>query len=223
MPRGRPTARETKREAARYVGGFRHVEEDYEQTSVALGFPVPGRMSGQSLVYELLGELLGGATSSPLFQAVRETRGLAYQVDAWTELHPDCGVLQLTAGVAPRHVREFLSVACDELNALARQISPEDLERTRNQYMSHLARLQERPMDLAETLGRDLLMQGRATLPHERLEAVKALDPEQLRQAAQTLLEHTPTLTLVGPPARGDLFAAVRRRLAPHDPDRQTA
>lgn len=219
MPRGLPATRD----AARYVGGFRHVEEDYEQTSVALGFPVPGRMSGQSLVYELLGELLGGATSSPLFQAVRETRGLAYQVDAWTELHPDCGVLQLTAGVAPRHVREFLNVACDELNALARHISPEDLERTRNQYMTQLARLQERPMDLAETLGRDLLMQGRATLPHERLDAAKALEPEQLRHAAQTLLAQSPTLTLVGPPARGDLLAAVRRRLSPPPPGGPTA
>jgi len=209
LPRGERPARA----AARYVGGYRHLDDDTEQTSVVLGWPV----------YELLGELLGGATSSPLFQAVRETRGLAYQVDAWTELHPECGVLQLTAGVAPRHVREFLNVSCDELNALARHISPEDLERTRNQYMTQLARLQERPMDLAETLGRDLLMQGRATLPHERLDAAKALEPEQLRHAAQTLLAQSPTLTLVGPPARGDLLAAVRRRLSPPPPGGPTA
>jgi predicted Zn-dependent peptidase len=210
LPRGLPVTRD----AVRYVGGFRHIEEDYEQTSVALGFPVPGRQSGQALVYELLGELLGGASSSPLFQAVRETRGLAYQVDAWTELHPDCGVLQLTAGVAPRHVREFLNVACDELAALTQRISHDDLERTRNQHITQLARLHERPMDLAETLGRELLMNGFAALPDERLAAARAIDADQLRQAASEVIAQTPTLSIVGPAHRGDLYAAVRRRLA---------
>lgn len=212
MPRGLPA----EREPARYVGGFRHIEEDYEQSSIALGFPVPGRLQGNALVYELLGELLGGATSSPLFQSVRETRGLAYQVDAWTELHPDCGILQLTAGVAPRHVREFLSVACEELLALTRQISTDDLERTRNQHLTHLARLPERPMDLAETIGRDLLMHGHVVLPDERMAQTWAIDADQLRDAARALIEHPPTLTIVGPATRGDLLALVRRRLGTH-------
>jgi predicted Zn-dependent peptidase len=210
MPRGLPPVREP----ARYGGGFRHLEEDFEQTSIALGFPVPGRMSDDFLTYELLGELLGGGMSSPLFQSIRETRGLAYQVDAWTEGHPDCGMLQLSAGVAPRHVRECLAVACDELVALARHIPEDDLERTRNQQLTHLARLQERPLDLAESIGRDLLMQGRATLPQERMVAARAVSSEQLRNAARQLIEQPPTLALVGPAARTDLLGLVRRRLS---------
>lgn len=209
MPRGLPPVREP----ARYGGGFRHLEEDFEQTSIALGFPVPGRMSPDFVVYELLGELLGGGTSSPLFQSIRETRGLAYQVDAWTEGHPDCGLLQLSAGVAPRNVREFLSVACDELTALTQQVTLEDFERTRNQQLTYLARLQERPLDLAESVGRDLLMQGRAVLAQERIAATRSVDRHQLREAAQRLIEQPPTLALVGPAARGDLLGLVRRRL----------
>lgn len=210
MPRGLPAVREP----VRYGGGFRHLEEDFEQTSIALGFPVPGRLSPEFAVYELLGELLGGGTSSPLFQSVRETRGLAYQVDAWTEGHQDCGMLQLSAGVAPRHVREFLSVACGELAALAQGIPEEDLERTRNQQLTYLSRLQERPLDLAESIGRDLLMRGRAVLPEEQIRATQAIGAEQLKQAARILIEQDPTLALVGPAARGDLLGLVRRRLA---------
>ncbi|MEY4862585.1 MAG: hypothetical protein RLZ51_680, partial [Pseudomonadota bacterium] len=150
----------------------------------------------------------------PLFQSVRETRGLAYQVDAWTEGHPDCGMLQLSAGVAPRHVREFLSVACGELAALAQGIPEEDLERTRNQQLTYLSRLQERPLDLAESIGRDLLMRGRAVLPEEQIRATQAIGAEQLKQAARILIEQDPTLALVGPAARGDLLGLVRRRLA---------
>ena len=97
LPAGTPA----EREIARYVGGYRHVDDDSEQTSVALGGPGPARTDPGYAVYELLGELLGGGMSSPLFQSVREQRGLAYQIDAWTEGHDDCGTLQVTAGVAP--------------------------------------------------------------------------------------------------------------------------
>lgn len=211
LPRGTGLVRDP----ARYVGGFRHVEDDYEQTSVALGWPVPGRTDAAWPVYELLGELLGGGMSSPLFQAVREERGLAYQVDAWTEGHDDCGILQVNAGVAPRNLRVFLDVVCDELLALSRRVNPDDLERTRNQQATHLARGLERPMDLAESVARDLLAHGRVVSPDERIATTLSVSADDLRAAATHLLSQPPTLVLVGRAGRGDHHAAVRRRLTP--------
>jgi predicted Zn-dependent peptidase len=209
MPAGAPP----EREPARYVGGYRHVDDDYEQTSIALGWPVPARTDPSFPVYELLGELLGGGMSSPLFQSVREQRGLAYQIDAWAEGHDDCGLLQVTAGVAPRNLRVFFDVVCDELLALTRRIAPEDLERTRNQQATHLARSLERPMELAETLARDLLVHGRVLSPDERIATTMAIDEAALTAAARDLLTRTPTLVLVGRAGRGDHHEALRRRL----------
>lgn len=208
-----PTGTRGEREPARYVGGYRHVDDDYEQTAIALGWPVPARTDPAFPVYELLGELLGGGMSSPLFQSVREQRGLAYQIDAWSEGHDDCGTLQVTAGVAPRNLRVFFDVVCDELLALTRAISPDDLERTRNQQATSLARSLERPMDLAETLARDLLVHGRVLSPDERIATTMAIGEEALRAAATDLLSGTPTLVLVGRAGRGDHHDAVRRRL----------
>ncbi|HYF58042.1 MAG TPA: pitrilysin family protein [Burkholderiaceae bacterium] len=202
------------REPARYVGGYRHVDDDYEQTSIALGWPVPARTDPAYPVYELLGELLGGGMSSPLFQSVREQRGLAYQIDAWTEGHDDCGMLQVTAGVAPRNLRVFFDVVCDELAGLGRRIAPEDLERTHNQQATHLARSLERPMELAETVARDLLVHGRVLSPDERIATAMAIGEDALAAAARDLLSRTPTLVLVGRAGRGDHHEAVRRRLA---------
>ncbi len=201
------------REPARYVGGFRHIDDDYEQTSVALGWPVPGRADPSWPVFELLGELLGGGMSSPLFQAVREARGLAYQVDAWTEGHDDCGILQVNAGVAPKNLRVFFEVVCDELLALCRSVEADDLERTRNQQTTHLARSLERPMDLAESIARDLLLHERVLTPDERIATTQAISAHDLSAAARTLLASPPTLVLVGRGGRGDHHAAIRRRL----------
>jgi predicted Zn-dependent peptidase len=209
LPAGTPV----EREIARYAGGYRHVDDDYEQTSVALGWPVPARTDPTYPVYELLGELLGGGMSSPLFQSVREQRGLAYQIDAWTEGHDDCGTLQVTAGVAPRNLRVFFDVVCDELSALTRRIAPEDLERTRNQQATHLARSLERPMELAETIARDLLVHGRVLSPDERIATTMSIGEDALVAAARDLLSRTPTLVLVGRAGRGDHHEAVRRRL----------
>ena len=209
LPAGTPATREP----ARYVGGYRHVDDDYEQTSIALGWPVPARTDPRYPVFELLGELLGGGMSSPLFQSVREQRGLAYQIDAWTEGHDDCGTLQVTAGVAPRNLRVFFDVVCDELAALTRGIAPEDLERTHNQQATHLARSLERPMELAETVARDLLVHGRVVSPDERIATAMSITADDLVRAARELLATTPTLVLVGRAGRGDHHEAVRRRL----------
>ena len=208
-----PQGVRSKREAVRYVGGFRHVDDDYEQTSVALGWPAPARSDPSFPVYELLGELLGGGMSSPLFQAVRERHGLAYQIDAWTEGHEDCGLLQVTAGVAPRNLRLFFEVVCGEIRELTHRITPEDLERTRNQQATHLARSLERPMDLAETVARDLLVHGRVLSPLERIATTMAIGETELRQAARDLLSQPPTLVLVGRAGRGDHHSTVRRSL----------
>jgi predicted Zn-dependent peptidase len=208
-----PQGVRSQREAVRYVGGFRHVDDDYEQTSVALGWPAPARSDPSFPVYELLGELLGGGMSSPLFQAVRERHGLAYQIDAWTEGHEDCGLLQVTAGVAPRNLRLFFEVVCGEIRELTHRITTEDLERTRNQQATHLARSLERPMDLAETVARDLLVHGRVLSPLERIATTMAIGETELRQAARDLLSQPPTLVLVGRAGRGDHHSTVRRSL----------
>lgn len=151
--------------------------------------------------------------SSPLFQAVREARGLAYQVDAWTEGHDDCGILQVNAGVAPKNLRVFFEVVCDELLALSRSVQADDLERTRNQQTTHLARSLERPMDLAESVARDLLLHERVLTPDERIATTQAISAHDLSAAARTLLASPPTLVLVGRGGRGDHHAAIRRRL----------
>ena len=208
-----PQGVRSQREAVRYVGGFRHVDDDYDPTSVALGWPAPARSDPSFPVYELLGELLGGGMSSPLFQAVRERHGLAYQIDAWTEGHEDCGLLQVTAGVAPRNLRLFFEVVCGEIRELTHRITPEDLERTRNQQATHLARSLERPMDLAETVARDLLVHGRVLSPLERIATTMAIGETELRQAARDLLSQPPTLVLVGRAGRGDHHSTVRRSL----------
>jgi predicted Zn-dependent peptidase len=198
---------------ARYQGGFRHIDAAYEQTVVSLAWPIPGRLDPNYPAYELLGDLLGAGMSSPLFQAIRERRGLAYHIESWTESYQDCGLLHINAGLAPRHLRVFFDVLCDELLQLTHQIADEDLERTHHQFAMHWARTLERPLDLAEIVARDLMMAGVVTPPEHHLQRLQSIDTKTLQATLNTVLSYTPTLVQVGPAGRGDHYAHLRRRI----------
>lgn len=209
LARGTPVVREP----ARYGGGARHIDQDFDQTAVIIGWPVPGRRDPDFVVHELLTELLGGGASSPLFQSIRERHGLAYRIDAWLDCHDDGGTLQIAAGVSARSLKAFFDRICEVLMATTVAIDPDDLERAHNQRAMLLAQRQERPMDLVEAMAQDLMSTGRVRTAEERLESERAIDAAALTAAMRRLLAQPPTLALVGRAGRADLLAGLNRRL----------
>src|SRR3989344_7023089 len=64
-------------------------EKKTDQTQLMLGVPAYPYLHKDEYALEVLTSILGGGMSSRLFTEVREKRGLAYSVDAWTEKYPD--------------------------------------------------------------------------------------------------------------------------------------
>lgn len=207
------TGEPAPRDMARYGGGFRHVEQDFDQASVLLGWPAPGLADRAYAAHELLADLLGGGASSPLFQTVRERHGLAYRIDAWIDSYEDCSTLQIAAGVGPRSLNAFFDRVCETIEALSERIGPDDIERTHNQRVMMLAHRHERPMDLVEAVARDLVVHGRVASPEEQIDAARAIGADELRATLRALILKPPTLAIVGRHVRGDPLAALQRRL----------
>ena len=203
----------TVRDAARYGGGSRHIDQDFDQTAVIVGWPTPPRGDPAFVACELLAELLGGGASSPLFQQIRERHGLAYRVDAWLDGHDDGGMLQIAAGVSSRNLIAFFDRVGEVLQAVAAGIDPDDLERTHNQRAMYLAQRQERPLDLAEAVALDLMTGGRVRSPDERQASERAIGADVLTAAMRHLLSRPPSLALVGRAGRGKLLARLGARL----------
>jgi predicted Zn-dependent peptidase len=201
-------------ENAQYVGGYQHRPGDFAQVSLVLGWPIPGRSNDRYPVFEMLAELFGGGMSSPLFQAVRERRGLAYAIDAWAEGHEDCGLFQISAGVAPRNLKALLEVTCEEISRLARGVDPEDLERARNQHRAMLLMNLERPLGTAESIARDLMFRGSVWSVDQQLERIAQVQCADLEQAALEMLRTTPSLSVVGKAGRSNPMKTVERSLA---------
>ena len=80
----------------------------------------------------MLDSILGGSTSSRLFQEVREKRGLAYAVFSYASHYADTGSVGVYVGTRPDNVEEAMDVIGTELRRLQDDgVSEEELERAR--------------------------------------------------------------------------------------------
>ena len=91
------------------------------------------RADDRRFVLRVLDTILGGSSSSRLFQEVREKRGLAYSVYSYASHYADTGQVALYVGTRPDNVGEAMDVIGTELRRLQEDgVSSEELERARD-------------------------------------------------------------------------------------------
>ena len=96
-----PKGRSPKAVAAKISSGAKLQTKDIEQLHLILGFAGPGQHSRDIYATQVLAVILGGSSSSRLFQKVREKRGLVYTVSAGHSAYNDTGLFQIYAGTDP--------------------------------------------------------------------------------------------------------------------------
>ena len=105
---------------------------DKEQAVLALAVPASTALSGTAPA-QLLFEEWCRDMAGPLFDEIREKRGLAYYAAAASLLGVDAGCLYFYLGTAPEQLSEARSVLEATLNRLAQEGMPADaLERARS-------------------------------------------------------------------------------------------
>ena len=109
----RARAARARRAAAR--PSVRFLTRDTEQYHLTLGAPGLARDDERRYALRVLDTILGGTSSSRLFQEVRERRGLAYSVFSFTSQHARTGQVGVYVGTRPDNVGKALRVVGDEL------------------------------------------------------------------------------------------------------------
>jgi len=111
------------------VGFF---QKDTEQYHLCLGAPGLARGDERRFALRVLDTVLGGSSSSRLFQEVREKRGLAYAVFSYASQYVDSGQVGLYVGTRPENVAEAMDVIGTELHRVHEEgITEVELERAR--------------------------------------------------------------------------------------------
>src|SRR5207237_1461756 len=89
---------------------MRFFQKQTEQFHVTLGAPGIKRGDERRFALRVLDTILGGSTSSRLFQEVREKRGLAYAVYSYSSQYLDSGQIGMYVATSPDHVPQALCV-----------------------------------------------------------------------------------------------------------------
>nr|HMS61594.1 pitrilysin family protein [Solirubrobacteraceae bacterium] len=98
--------------------GRRFIEKPTEQVHLTLGAPGIARDDDRRFALRVLDTVLGGTSSSRLFQEVREKRALAYSIGSFHSHYTGAGQIGLYLGTRPDNLATALGVIGDELERL---------------------------------------------------------------------------------------------------------
>jgi predicted Zn-dependent peptidase len=184
------------------------LRKDTEQYHVCLGGPVIARDDDRRFALRVLDNVLGGSSSSRLFQEVRERRGLAYSVFSFSNLYAATGEVGLYVGTRPDNLAEALSVVTAELERfVADPASEEELVRSRENVKGRLVLALESTSARMNRLGGSVLGRIPILSTDETIERIDAVTVEDLRALAVELFVPA-RLSAAGIGADEDAFRA---------------
>ncbi len=160
-------------------------KKELEQAHLILASPWPSARSEDRYAGSLLSSIIGGGTSSRLWQSVREERGLAYSVGAATSHFTDTGIFQIYAGTSPEQLDEVLDLSLQELRRILREpVGEDELRLVKDQAISSILLGLESTSSRAGTLARQEIVHGRRIMPDEVIKRIEAVTPEDLLRLA---------------------------------------
>lgn len=196
--------------------GLRVKQRPTEQANLVLGMPGMARGDERRYAMAVLTTAFGGGMSSRLFQEVREKRGLAYSVYAYSQGFADAGLFAMYAGCLPSKVHTVIEVCRDQVaDLVTRGLTREELDRGKGQVRGATVLGQE-------DTGARMTRIARSQLHHEPLLSISALlakvdavSMADVRELADEILTQPPSLAVIGPFGEDAAFAGAVETVVP--------
>ena len=186
---------------------------ELEQAHVLLATPFVAAIDERRYAADLLANIVGGGTSSRLWQKIREERGLAYSVGASALLFSDCGIFSVSAATSPAQVGEVVDIAVDEMRWVVRNgVTDGELRLVKDQTRASIILGLEDSAGRAATLAHSEMVHGRQIPLEETLAKLEAVTASELQAIASEFFK-TESIAFA---ALGDLggLKMTRERLA---------
>ena len=188
----------------------RFLQKDTEQYHVCLGGAGIARDDERRFALRVLEGVLGGTSSSRLFQEVRERRGLAYSVFCFSSLYAHTGEVGLYVGTRPENLAEALAVVAAELERCVEDpASEEELVRSRENLKGRVVLGMESTGARMSRLGASVLNELPILSVDEMIERIDAVEIEQVRALAAELFPPSRLSAAGVGPQEAEFLAAI--------------
>ncbi len=207
-----PPAERSEPERSAYAPCLTLREKAVEQNQLVLGFPGLETASEERFAMQLFSNILGGSSSSRLFQTVREKHGLCYSIYSFTAGYQDTGLFAVALAANRQSERRALGLTIDELRRIRDEgVTAAELGRAREQVTASILMSLESSASRMNRLGYGELFLPRGALtPDELIERYEAVTLADVRSLAQRTLDfRRASLSAVGRVADGEEYRAA--------------
>lgn len=184
--------------SADFTGGVRNDRRQFEQAHWCLGLPGFAASDPRAPALSLFVQALGGGTSSRLFQELREERGLAYSVGAWTQSFADMGVVTIACAADRTRAAESMNLSRSVLSGTIDTLTDAEVRRARAQLEAGLLMALETVQGRADHMARSIEVFGRILPLDEILGELRAVDAAAARAAGAALLDGRVAMASIG-------------------------
>ncbi len=178
----------------------RYVERPVEQSAVILAAPSFDLFDDRRRALFAMNAILGGGTSSRLFQKIREERGLAYSTYSFPSLFPEGGMFGMYAGCAVANAPEVATLLGACLDEIAEHgVSDAEVESAYRRIRAEIIFSNEHLSSHMNRLGNAELIRGSLTSQAESLRKAREVTAADVHEVAQYIASQPRSLCTVGP------------------------
>ena len=141
---------------------------------------------------------LGGASSSRLFQELREKRGLCYHVGVSHEPFSDIGIVALGLSCQDECLQEAVAVLIGELRALSAGLLDQELATAKQIARAELLMGLERATERASLITWALCSTGKPFSVEEELDKISSVTHDDINRVIAHMFAHPPSIAVMG-------------------------
>jgi predicted Zn-dependent peptidase len=180
--------------------------DESEQVHFCLGMPALAINDPDRRALLVFDAVVGGNSTSRLFQEIREERALAYMIGSYSREYADAGKWVVSASVDPAHINEAIHAVMKVLReVLHRGIDARELEQIKEQVKGGILLSLEDTMAVAMRNGSHVLRYGRIIPVDTVVRDVERLVLDDITRVTRRILRDSHLhLTLIGPVQKTD-------------------
>ena len=172
-----------------YHTGITLINKDFMQNQIILGFPGVSTGDSRKEAALLISSILGSASSSRLFQHIREKLGLVYSVDSACVSYLRAGLFTICMGLSKKSEKKAIRETLKIVSEFSSTVTEKELARAKEQSVASFVMNLENVSSRTSRNGRNVLLHGKVIPEEEVIKKIRAVTLDEIRNTASELLD----------------------------------
>lgn len=167
-------------------------DRDYEQTNLAICFECENIGSSSNDVYaiDIINNVLGGSSTSRLFQRIREDEGLVYSIYSEQEFYREKGELGIYASMSTENLEDVYRLVKEEIISLNENgITEEELNNSKEQLKGEFMLGMESTESRMNAIGKYMLITGKVETLEDVIEGLNSITMDDINRVISDVLD----------------------------------